>query len=292
MSRTISQATHQDRQGAMIPATSSMERSVMPHDLHHATLIEEFIENCNPHTRVDIFATLTSAPNFMMEEPILHLATLPRSQGLSTIKPQSHSASIHELKSPPSKRLRRPTEKAPAAHHSQSRDVASPGVKKRGTQYQRPLGRLSRQERLRRPSQRRRDAEGSGYVVPVPSQRFQASSEYRHTTSDLESPQATFPGSVGEDDLQSEVRHNHAKPPQSLLAFLKNADGLDLSRHLHLFSANKLDLNILKTISLLEDAALRKMLRCLSIQHAEQQGFEGISEWELDKLKDAVRRLS
>ncbi|KAF7371375.1 hypothetical protein MSAN_00773900 [Mycena sanguinolenta] len=214
MFRIISQATHQDRQRAMIPATSSMERSVTPHDPHHATLIEEFIANCNPHTRADIFATLTSAPNFMVEEPILHLATVPRSQGLSTIKPQSHSSPIHELKSLPSKRLRRPTAKAQAAHHSQSRDVASPGVKKRGTQYQRPLGRLSKGERLRRPSQRQRDAEESG-CVPVPSQRFQTSSKYPHTTSGFESPRATFPGLANGEDL---------------LAFLKNADGLDLSR--------------------------------------------------------------
>ncbi|KAJ7827254.1 hypothetical protein B0H14DRAFT_2815424 [Mycena olivaceomarginata] len=78
--------------------------------------------------------------------------------------------------------------------------------------------------------------------------------------------------------------------PESLLTFLKNVMGMDLSAHVVLFQEKGFtDVGILRTIGRLSDADLRGMLRRLLVGDGSNKG---LSDLELEMLELALRKLS
>ncbi|KAF7371379.1 hypothetical protein MSAN_00774400 [Mycena sanguinolenta] len=149
---------------------------------------------------------------------------------------------------------------------------------------QSPEATSGRPKRNRALTQRLLDAQQSGSLRILPS--LQVTPQHSPLVSESSNPHVTITAQHEDDSDSGTVRLK--RPPHSLRAFLRNVQGYDFSKHSPLFCAKKIDHHILYTISTLDNGSQRSSLGRLSARNIQPGG---LSDWELEKLENAVREL-
>ncbi|KAJ6461684.1 hypothetical protein C8R45DRAFT_1080776 [Mycena sanguinolenta] len=124
----------------------------------------------------------------------------------------------------------------------------------------------------------------------IPTERLLAAPGFQVPGLEMvqEPPSRSSVSTQATTDTDRPRRRKHY--PHSLRSFLQDVEGVNLSEHCPLFHAKEWELEILHTVSNLDDATLISILSGLSARNVEEP-FKGLSDEEMRKFIVAVHTL-